>query len=88
MINMEFRYKEGSINIQPDEKQTSPRSTDKFLNKTLIKNDQITFLAKGYIINLEKKVVNLMNADNRKEGKLIMLVDPNDEDSKGQMSVI
>lgn len=29
-----------------------------------------------------------MNADNRKEGKLIMLVDPNDEDSKGQMSVI
>ena len=88
MINIEFRYKDGSINIQHDEKQTSPRSTDKFLNKTLIKNDSISFLANGYVINPENKVVNLMNADNRKEGKLIILVVTNDEDSKKQMSVI
>ena len=88
MINIEFRYKDGSINIQSDEKQTFKDAIDKFLNKTLIKNDSISFLANGYVINPENKVVNLMNADNRKEGKLIILVVTNDEDSKKQMSVI
>jgi len=69
MINIEFRYKDGSINIQSDEKQTFKDAIDKFLNKTLIKNDSISFLANGYVINPENKVVNLMNADNRK-GKI------------------
>ena len=78
MIRIEFRYDSGTVVIQSDEKQIFKDAFNKFFTKTNLKPETVSFLANGYVINPENKIINLMNTQNKKDAKLIILVNQTD----------
>ena len=74
MVTIEFNYNQNIIVIQGNINDIFGDVVDKYYQKSLIPKDSVYFIVNGYTIELQRTVESYMNDINKREKKLIVLV--------------
>ena len=79
MVDVEFDYKQKKITVQSNLSDIFEEIIEKYINKSKLDINNIYLIANGKIINKEDKLENIMSQSDKRNKKMIILVNSMDD---------